>query len=175
MSNVSSPNSMQQDKAVSSKNSLRWLWVALIVIIADQATKWLAVGFLEFAQPVVVLPVFDLTLLHNTGAAFSFLAEMGGWQRWFFAAIAVGMTAYLSHWLYKTPADQKLLCISLAMIIGGAVGNLIDRMLLGYVIDFISIHWQQYYYPAFNIADSAITVGAVLMIWQLLTEKSEES
>lgn len=173
MSNVNSPDPLNSEQHKQG-HSLRWLWLVLVVVLLDQATKWLATSNLIYAQPVVLLPVFNLTLLHNTGAAFSFLADMGGWQRWFFALIAVGMTLYLTHWLHKTPPHQKLLCMSLALIIGGAVGNAIDRIYLGYVVDFISLHWSNYYYPAFNIADSAITVGAVLMVWQLLTDKTEQ-
>lgn len=173
MSSVNSPDSASVMET-SGNHSLRWLWLVLFVIVVDQVTKWLATAFLSYGQPVFLLPVFDLTLLHNTGAAFSFLANSGGWQRWFFALIAVGMTVYLTYWLYKTPSNQRLLCLSLALIIGGAVGNLIDRVYHGYVVDFISVHWANYYFPAFNMADSAITVGAVLMIWQLLTDKSEQ-
>lgn len=164
MSNVSSPDA----SPMVVSHSLKWLWLALLVILLDQGSKWLAVGLLQYAQPVYLLPVFDLTLLHNTGAAFSFLADMGGWQRWFFALIAIGMSAYLSHWLAKTPAGQWRQCMALALIIGGAVGNLIDRVWLGYVVDFISLHWGNHYYPAFNLADSAITLGAVLLIWDLV-------
>lgn len=169
MSSVSTPDTLQADG-----RSLKWLWLALLVVVLDQGSKWLATAMLSYAQPVVILPVFDLTLLHNTGAAFSFLAGMGGWQRWFFAVIAIGMSLYLSHWLYKTPVQQWRLCLALTLIIGGAIGNLIDRVLLGYVVDFISLHWQQYYYPAFNLADTAITLGAVLLILELVLDSANK-
>ncbi|WP_421866899.1 signal peptidase II [Motiliproteus sp.] len=150
------------------QSGLGWLWLALLVLVLDQASKQLADAMLEYARPVTLLPVFDLTLLYNKGAAFSFLSDQGGWQRWFFSAVALGVGGYLLYWLSRTPRTQRLLCVSLTLILGGALGNLIDRLLLGHVIDFISLHWQQYYYPAFNIADCAITVGAVLLIWDAL-------
>lgn len=147
---------------------LIWLWLSALVIGLDQVTKYLATHSLDYGMPVALLPVFDLTLLHNTGAAFSFLASAGGWQRWFFALVAAGVSIYLVHWLRKTSPGQRWQAIALALILGGAIGNLIDRMLLGYVVDFISLHWRDYYYPAFNIADAAITVGAVMLLWEML-------
>lgn len=147
-------------------SGLAWLWLALLVVVLDQASKQLALALLAFAQPVTVLPVFDLTLLFNKGAAFSFLAGQDGWQRWFFSLIALAVGGYLLHWLSKISRSERLLSIALVLILGGAVGNLIDRVLLGHVVDFISLHWQQYYYPAFNIADAAITVGALLLLWE---------
>ncbi|WP_207061719.1 signal peptidase II [Motiliproteus sp. SC1-56] len=156
------------------RGGLAWLWLSALVIVLDQASKYLATQALEYASPVALLPVFDLTLLHNTGAAFSFLASAGGWQRWFFAAVAVAVSAYLVHWLHKTGPQQRWQGIALALILGGALGNLIDRIWLGYVIDFISLHWKQYYYPAFNLADSAITVGALMLLWEMLFMKAGE-
>jgi len=152
----------------SERGALRWLWLSLAVILLDHLTKWLATSLLAYATPVAVLPVFDLTLLHNTGAAFSFLAGAGGWQRWFFALVALGVSAYLVLWLKRTPASQRWLACALALVLGGALGNLVDRVLLGYVVDFISVHWGRHYYPAFNIADSAITAGAVMLLWDML-------
>ena len=151
------------------KNSgLIWLWLSVLVLVLDQASKQLAEAMLAYAQPVYLLPVFDLTLLYNKGAAFSFLAGQDGWQRWFFSAIALLVGGYLIYWLSQNSRQQRLLNISLALILGGAFGNLIDRLLFGHVIDFISLHWQHYYYPAFNIADIAISCGAVLLIWDAL-------
>ncbi len=158
-----------------SYGALRWLWLSLGVILLDHLTKWLATAYLSYGEPVALLPVFDLTLLHNTGAAFSFLASAGGWQRWFFAIVALGVSIYLVLWLKRTPLSQRWLAVSLALILGGALGNLIDRVLFGYVVDFISLHWQQYYYPAFNIADSAITVGAVMLVWDSFRSKPATS
>lgn len=147
------------------------LLLALIVltVIADQLTKWMATHWLVYARPVEVLPVLNWTLLHNTGAAFSFLSDAGGWQRWLFTVISVVVSLVFLVWMYRTPAAQGLMRYSLALIVGGALGNLIDRIQLGYVVDFISVHWQsQYFFPAFNIADSAITIGAILMILDIL-------
>ncbi len=148
------------------RRPLRWLWLAVAVIMLDLATKYAASHFLSYAQPVEVLPFFNLTLLHNTGAAFSFLAEHPGWQRWFFAAIAIGASIGLTVWLSRIRADEKLLAIALPLIIGGALGNLYDRLIHGYVVDFLSFHAAGWYYPAFNVADIGITLGAIGLIWE---------
>lgn len=147
-----------------------FLLVMLIAAIIglDQLTKYIASNLLQYAQPVYVLPVFDWTLLHNHGAAFSFLSDAGGWQRWLFTAISVGVSLAMFVWLLKTPVSMWMLRYSLAFIIGGALGNLIDRVWLGYVVDFISVHWDEHYFPAFNVADSFITMGAGLMIIDML-------
>lgn len=142
----------------------RWYLLALAVIGLDQYSKALASDSLAYGEPVPVFPWFDLTLYHNTGAAFSFLSDAGGWQRFFFAAIAVGVSAMLVVWLYRLPRGSRLLALSLALVLGGALGNLWDRLALGYVVDFISLHYAGYYFPAFNVADSAITAGAAGMI-----------
>jgi len=148
------------------QTGLAWLWLALLVLVLDQLSKQLALALLDYAQPIALLPVFDLTLLYNKGAAFSFLAGQDGWQRWFFSLIALAVGGYLLHWLSKISRSERLLSIALVLILGGAIGNLIDRLLLGHVVDFISLHWQHHYYPAFNIADSAITLGALLLLWE---------
>ncbi|MBV0933882.1 signal peptidase II [Marinobacterium weihaiense] len=145
-------------------SALRWLWLTLLVIVVDLTSKYLADTRLSYADPVPLLPVFDLTLLYNTGAAFSFLASAGGWQRWLFVAIAVGMSAFLLHWMRRTPVTQTALATGLALVLGGALGNLFDRSVHGHVIDFISLHWSGYYFPAFNIADCAITLGTILLL-----------
>jgi len=144
----------------------RWLWLSLCVLALDLATKYAASSLLGYAQPVEVLPFFNLTLLHNPGAAFSFLASHPGWQRWLFAAIAVGASIGLSIWLLRLKADEKRLAVALALIIGGALGNLFDRLVHGYVVDFLSFHAAGWYYPAFNIADIGITLGAIGLIWE---------
>lgn len=149
---------------------LRWLWLSVLVIVLDLATKALASAWLSYAQPVELLPVFNLMLLHNTGAAFSFLAGHDGWQRWFFAVIAIGACIGLTLWMRRLRANETLLAVSLASIIGGALGNLHDRVSHGYVIDFLSFHWGPYYFPAFNLADVAITLGAVGLIWESLRD-----
>ena len=144
---------------------LRWLWLSGAVIALDQITKLMIAGTLELHQRITVIPgFFNLTLAYNEGAAFSFLSDAGGWQRWFFTALAIVVAAILVAWLKRlTPADKGS-AIALALIIGGALGNLIDRLLYGHVIDFIQWYYKSYYWPSFNIADSAITVGATLLI-----------
>jgi len=142
----------------------RWYLLALVVILLDQYTKSLASSGLDYARPVEIFPWFNLTLQHNTGAAFSFLSDAGGWQRWFFTGVAVVISIALVVWLATVERGNWLLALSLALILGGAIGNLWDRLALGYVVDFISVHWRDWYFPAFNIADSAITVGAACML-----------
>lgn len=149
---------------------LRWLWLSAVVIVLDLGTKALASAMLVYGQPVEVLAFFNLTLLHNTGAAFSFLAGHDGWQRWFFALIAVGASIGLTVWLTRLKAHETLMAAALALIIGGALGNLYDRLMLGYVVDFLSFHWNDYYFPAFNLADTAITLGAIALIFESLRD-----
>jgi signal peptidase II len=144
--------------------ALPWFGLALVVILLDQYTKGLASSGLEYGQPVRVFWWFNLTLQHNTGAAFSFLSDAGGWQRYFFSAAAIGISVALAIWLIVMPRGQWLLALSLGLILGGALGNLWDRVALGYVVDFISVHYDNNYFPAFNLADSAISVGAVGML-----------
>lgn len=155
--------------------ALRWYALAIVVVVLDLYTKSLASSALEYAQPVKVLSWFNLTLQHNEGAAFSFLSDAGGWQRFFFSAVALVISAVLVRWLYVLPREQRLLAVSLGLILGGALGNLWDRMTLGYVVDFISVHYQGSYFPAFNLADSAISVGAVGMIYDSLFGASKDS
>ncbi|EEB77618.1 signal peptidase II [marine gamma proteobacterium HTCC2148] len=138
--------------------------LALVMVLLDQYTKTLATESLVYARPVEVFSWFNLTLQHNTGAAFSFLSDAGGWQRWFFTVVAVVISGVLTVWLFMAPRAHWLLGLSLALILGGAIGNVWDRVALGYVVDFISVHYQGWYFPAFNIADSAITVGAICML-----------
>ena len=147
-----------------------WLWLSVAVVGLDQATKFLVTRFFELYERVEVLPVLDFTLLHNRGAAFSMLAGASGWQRWFFIALAVAVSIALVTWIWRAPRGDKLLPFSLALILGGAVGNLIDRVVHGYVVDFIHVHWGAAYFPAFNVADSAITVGAVLLLLDAFRE-----
>jgi signal peptidase II len=144
--------------------SLPFFGLALVVILLDQFTKGLASGGLQYGRPVEVFFWFNLTLQHNTGAAFSFLSDAGGWQRYFFTGAAITISTILAVWLYLMQRGQLLLAASIGLILGGALGNVWDRITLGYVVDFISWHYGGYYFPAFNIADSAITVGAVGML-----------
>jgi signal peptidase II len=155
---------------------LRWLWIALLVIALDQWSKYAATIYLDYADPVHVIPFFNLTLLHNTGAAFSFLSEAGGWQRWFFATIAVVVSLVIVVWIARLEKEQRWLAVALALVLGGAIGNLWDRLYLGYVIDFIDVYYKSYHWPAFNIADSAIFAGgAMLLIDGFFFSKDEDS
>lgn len=140
--------------------------LALVILLLDQATKGWATAQLDYAQPVAVTPFFNLTLLHNTGAAFSFLSDAGGWQMWFFAIVALAVSLALVVWLWRLPQRERLQSAALALILGGAIGNLWDRLAQGYVVDFLDFYVGTYHWPAFNIADAAIVVGAVIMIWQ---------
>ena len=154
-----------------ARSGLRWLWLSVAVIVADQLAKsWIVHHFTPFER-VRLLPVLDVILTYNTGAAFSFLSEASGWQRWLFVALAVGISAMLIAWLRRLRADtQGLLACGLALIIGGALGNMIDRLLHGRVVDFILAHWGNHLFPAFNVADSAITIGTALVILDALLE-----
>lgn len=143
---------------------LRWLWVSVVVIALDQLTKVIADVTLQFHVPVEVMPSFNWFLTYNTGAAFSFLSEAGGWQRWFFVGLALLVSIVIVFWLRALPKGRNREAIALAMILGGAIGNVIDRLLYGHVIDFIQWYYEAYYWPAFNIADSAIMIGAGLLI-----------
>lgn len=156
---------------VAKHGALNWLWVAAGVVALDQLGKWAVVRNFALYEVVTLAPVLDFTRLHNTGAAFSLLAGASGWQRWFFVALAGGVSIAITLWLGRIdPARQRLLPAGLALVMGGALGNVIDRLWHGHVIDFIHVHWQQYYFPAFNIADIAITVGATLLILDSLLE-----
>ncbi|MCV6604719.1 MAG: signal peptidase II [Porticoccaceae bacterium] len=150
------------------KQALPWYLLALVVIVLDQVTKYWAVADLHLYRPVEVTSFFNLTLAYNPGAAFSFLADAGGWQRWFFAALSAGVSVALVIWIAKLSRAERLLAIALGLVLGGAVGNLYDRVVLGQVVDFLDFHWQGSHFPAFNIADSAISVGAVLLVWETL-------
>ncbi|MDX1588976.1 MAG: signal peptidase II [Oleiphilaceae bacterium] len=148
--------------------------VALLIVVADLSTKWAATQWLSYASPVEVLPFFNLTLLHNTGAAFSFLAEAGGWQRWFFVLLAVVITGVLSVWITRLHSGERWLGTALCFVLGGAIGNLYDRVVHGYVVDFLHFHWAGYHFPAFNIADSFITVGAIMLAIDLFRGSGQQ-
>ncbi|HKK06502.1 MAG: signal peptidase II [Gammaproteobacteria bacterium] len=144
---------------------LRWLWLAVAVVALDQISKAAASAELMLYKPLAVLPGFNLTLMHNTGAAFSFLHDASGWQRWFFAGIAALVSIGIVWWMRKLRPDETWHAVALALILGGALGNLWDRLTLGYVVDFIEVYYRQWYWPAFNLADSAISVGAAMLIY----------
>ena len=151
-------------KTVISESGLRYLWLAGLVLVVDQITKYLAVTYLTFAVPVAVMPHFNLTLVYNYGAAFSFLADMGGWQRWFFAVLAMAVSAGLLFWLSKLKAKPTFEVLGLNLILAGAIGNLVDRVLFGKVTDFLDFYYGAWHYATFNIADVAISVGAAMLI-----------
>lgn len=150
-------------KSAAAGGLLPWLALAFIVLIVDQFTKVLILGYYQLGDSTVVTGFFNVVRVHNTGAAFSFLASAGGWQRWFFTGIGVAAAAVIL-WLLKSHAGQKLFAFAMACILGGAVGNVVDRVLYGYVVDFLDFHWHGWHFPAFNVADSAITLGATCLI-----------
>lgn len=143
---------------------LRWLWLTGLVIALDQLSKWLAEQMLVPHVPQTVVPFLNVTLVYNTGAAFSFLSQAGGWQRWFFSLLAVGVSVFIVLWMRRLGPGERWTAAGLAMVLGGALGNLIDRLAYGHVIDFIDLYYRGLHWPTFNIADSAITIGAVLLI-----------
>ncbi len=153
---------------------LWWYALAAGVVALDQYTKGLAELMLDYGRAVEILPVLNFTLQYNPGAAFSFLSDAGGWQRYFFSGVAILISGVLVIWIYQLERGQRLLALSLALILGGALGNLWDRLVLGHVVDFISVHYASSYFPAFNVADSAIFVGAVLMIYDSLFGSSAQ-
>ncbi|MCY7319568.1 MAG: signal peptidase II [Ramlibacter sp.] len=147
----------------SSGSMLPWLGLALIILIADQFTKILIIGSYRLGDSTFITSFFNIVRAHNTGAAFSFLAGASGWQRWLFTGIGVVATVFIVWMLHSHPG-QKLFSFSLACILGGAIGNVVDRLLYGYVVDFLQFHWAGWYFPAFNVADATITIGAVGLI-----------
>lgn len=161
--------------AVGSKlasGGLLWLLLSIVLIILDQWTKVIAVNALDFQVAQPVFQGLNWTLVHNHGGAFSFLSDHGGWQRWFFLSVASCVTLVLIEWLRRTAKTEWTLCLPLALLIGGAIGNLIDRARLGYVIDFIDVYYKDWHWPAFNLADSGITVGIVMLItYELFAHK----
>lgn len=156
--------------------SSAWVWygLAVVVIALDQITKNVAVSALVYGDPVVVSSFFNFTLAHNYGAAFSFLSDAGGWQRWFFTAIALLVSAVLLVWINRLERSKRWEAFALALVLGGALGNLYDRATLGYVVDFIVVHYRDYYWPAFNIADSAICAGAFMLIVDMFRSTSSQ-
>jgi signal peptidase II len=146
-----------------STSWMPWLGLALAIFIADQFTKVLILGYYRLGDSTYVASFFNIVRAHNTGAAFSFLATASGWQRWFFTVIGIAAAVFIV-WMLRSHAGQKLFSFALACILGGAVGNVVDRLLHGYVVDFVQVHWRGWYFPAFNVADSAITIGAAFLI-----------
>ncbi len=143
---------------------LKWLWLSVLVLMLDQASKLLVDASFQLYESLPLMPYFNLTYARNTGAAFSFLSDAGGWQRWLFAGLAVVMSSFIGLWLKRLQAHETLMAVSLSLVLGGAIGNLIDRVAYGYVIDFLDVYYDSWHWPAFNIADSAICVGVALML-----------
>lgn len=152
-----------------------WFWylTALVILLLDQASKHAIEAAFEYGETKVFTSFFNFTLAYNPGAAFSFLAGAGGWQRWFFAIIALVASVLLTVWIARTAAQKPREAFALAFILGGALGNLYDRIVLGHVVDFIVVHYQANYWPAFNLADSAITLGAAVLIWDMIFSKEK--
>ena len=155
---------MTRSNGAAKKTGLAWLGLSVVVVVLDQWTKHIALDTLQYADPVAVIPFLNWTLVYNFGAAFSFLSDAGGWQRWFFIILALGISTWLVFWLRTVARSQWLTAAPLALIIGGALGNVIDRFRYGYVVDFIDVYVGDWHWPAFNIADSAVCVGAVALI-----------
>ena len=157
---------MHSQLTASKANSsgLRWLWLSVLVFALDQLTKLAIAKTFDLYESVAITPFFNLVSVRNYGAAFSFLSDAGGWQRWFFTAIAVVVSVVILWWLKQSPRSQKMLPVAFAFILGGALGNVYDRLVHGYVIDFLDFYVNNYHWPAFNIADSAIFIGAALLI-----------
>jgi signal peptidase II len=153
---------------------LKWLGLGVLVVAVDQLVKGWVTRSLELGQEVPVLPFLSWVRWHNEGAAFSILSQADGWQRWFFVVLAVAFVAFIVYELRRLPHEHRLMGWVYGLIVGGAVGNLIDRLLHGHVVDFVLLHWQQYYFPAFNVADSALSVGAALWIGAMLVEYLRE-
>ena len=153
--------------------ALGWLWCSLAVIVVDQSTKLAALELLDPASSVELLATLNLVLAYNTGAAFSLLSTAGGWQRWLFIGLALAICAFIFHWLRDLPRQARLLPLALSLIIGGAVGNVIDRVRIGAVVDFIDFHVGDWHWPAFNVADSAICIGAALLVLGMFRSEAD--
>lgn len=151
----------------------RFWWLMLLILLADQLSKQIVISSMQLFDSIELLPFFNFTYVRNYGAAFSFLSDAGGWQRWFFTIIAVVISLMLAVWLSRLNRGQLKLSLALSLVLAGAIGNLVDRLVYGYVIDFLHLYYQNWHYPAFNIADSAICIGAVLLIWDSFTQESE--
>jgi signal peptidase II len=147
---------------------LKWLWLSLLVLCLDQASKLAVDGSMQLFESIRLFQGFNLTYVRNTGAAFSFLSQAGGWQRWFFAGLALVMSSMMVLWLLRLKSHEKLMGAALSLVLGGAIGNLIDRVAYGYVIDFLDVYYQDWHWPAFNIADTAICIGVGLMLLESL-------
>ena len=174
------PNEVEQNEKAQMPagiglSGLWWLWLSAIAIILDQVTKIWVQNSIEYASRIEMLPIFNLTHVHNYGAAFSILSEAGGWQRTFLTVLAIAISGVLVWWMRQTPKTNVVLGMSYSLILGGAIGNIIDRVAYGYVVDFLHFYYNDWHFPAFNIADSAITLGAMLLIYDAFTADKRES
>ncbi|TMO64546.1 signal peptidase II [Pseudoalteromonas aurantia] len=158
----------------TQKSGLVWLWLSLLLFAVDYVTKAAVMDSMKLYESIELLPFFNFTYMHNYGAAFSFLSEAGGWQRWFLSSIAVAISALLLYWLRKLPANNWVLCGAYSLVLAGAIGNLVDRLVHGYVIDFLHFYYQNWHYPAFNIADMAIVGGAGLLLFDAFKGDSSQ-
>jgi signal peptidase II len=143
---------------------LKWIWISALALVLDQASKIAVDSSMRLYESIPLLPWFNLTYVHNTGAAFSFLAQAGGWQRWLFAGLALIISVAIMIWITRLKQHEVLLAVALSLVLGGAAGNLIDRVAYGYVIDFLDVYYKNWHWPAFNIADSAICIGVFLLL-----------
>jgi signal peptidase II len=167
-------NSITKVWFTPTRGASNWLWLSFFVVIIDQATKALVVNTVKLSDAIELLPILDIVSLENTGAAFSILAQAGGWQRWFFILLALGVSVVLMVWLRRIRSEQILLAVGLSLVLGGALGNVIDRVMHGYVVDFIYFHWGPHYFPAFNIADTAISIGAGCLLLDAFKESGQK-
>ena len=161
---------MERVKHVPARRLSSWLWLSGVVILLDQISKWIVLGTLHPGESRYVAPFFNWVLTFNSGAAFSFLSDAGGWQRWFFTVLALAVSAWIITLLRQHTSDFRL-SLALSLVLGGALGNVIDRLRFGAVVDFVQWHAAGYYWPAFNVADSAITIGAILLVWDQFARK----
>jgi len=171
MPKSSSATEAKAGSKIFTDTGFRFLWISLIVIVFDQWSKYAIVDAMDLYQSIQILPFFNLTYVHNYGAAFSILYDAGGWQRYFLSAIAIVVSGIILWWLKQTTKEQVLLPVAFSFILGGAIGNVADRILHGYVIDFLDFYYQSYHWPAFNVADSAIFIGAGLLIIDMFVNK----
>jgi signal peptidase II len=158
-------------KKISKTATLKWCWLSLLVIILDQWSKYLVVDKFELYESIPIFPLFNLTFLHNNGAAFGFLSQYPSVAVWLFSSITIIMSGILFVWLKNLPARNKWIACALSLVLGGGIGNLIDRIYYGYVIDFLDVYYDSAHFPAFNIADSAITVGAIIIFFNMFGKK----
>ena len=154
---------------------MKWLWLSSLVVVLDQVTKYFAEQNLSYCAPIKVIPGFlSMTLVYNKGAAFNFLSDAGGWQRWFLMLVSIAISVFLITWLRYVDKNRLHLALGIALVLGGAIGNLIDRSLYGHVIDFIEVYYRDWHYPHFNIADSAINIGAGLLIYDMFKHRDKD-